>query len=516
MKIERTKNSIKGIISGIINKILLLIIPFCVRTVFIKTLGIEYLGLNSLFTSLLSILNLAELGIGSAIVFSLYSSIVRNDVEEMNALINFYKKVYKIIGLIILSIGLLMLPFIKFFCKSDVPIDINIHIIYLLFLLNSVLTYFLFAYKNSLLLAYQKNYIINNINSIVKIIMNIFQAFFLLLGKDYYIYVIVLVMATIVENLITYIVASNKFPDIKGNGNISKKLKDEIYIKVKALFLYKIGSIILSSIDSVVISSFLGLTVLGKYNNYYYVITTLFGFFQVYTNSLLAGIGNSIVVESIEKNKRDFDRLQFIQGWIVGWCSVCLICLYQDFISLWLGSENLFSIGIVVLLVIYFYVWKMMDIINLYKEAGGLWEYDKYRPIIASIVNLLINIILVKIIGLYGIVISTIVSIVIIILPWSTYILYKKYFKISPLLFYIKYLKNFIITSVTTIITYLIVTLIQGSSILIFFIKISICCIIPNIIFLILYFNDKDCKETIKWIVSKIKNLLEKEVVNEK
>lgn len=510
MKLERTKNSIKGMATGVLNKIVLLIIPFVVRTIFIKTLGIQYLGLNSLFTSLLNILNLAELGIGSAIVFSLYSAVAKNNKIEICHLMNFYKRIYRIIGIVVLGMGLLFMPFLNIFCKADVPPDINIYILYLMYLINTSSSYFLFAYKNSILMAYQQNYIINNVNTCIKVLLYIIQGFFLLLGKGYYLYVMLLIVATIVENIVNALIVTKRYPEYKAEGEISKEEKNIIYKKVKALFLYKVGGVVLGSVDSVVISTFLGLAVLGKYNNYYYIITTLFGFFQVYSSSLTAGVGNSIISESVEKNKKDFDRLNFINMWIVGWCSICLVCLYQHFLELWVGNEYLFSFGVVILLAIYFYVWKILEINNVYKEAAGLWEFDKYRPIVASIVNLAINIILVKTIGIYGIIISTIISIVAIIFPWSTFVLFREYFKEGYKKYIFKNLLNILITFVAGFITFYICNLIQNVSIYTLIIKGIICIFIPNLLYLAIYRNNEDFKNSLVWIKEKIKILKSK------
>lgn len=506
MKLERTKNSLRSLISGVINKIILLIMPFIVRTIFIKTLGIEYLGLNSLFISLLNILNLAELGVGSAIVFNLYGAIANNDKEEICSLMNFYKKIYRYIGLFVITIGVGLLPFLKYFCDIEkVPGDINIYLIYILHLINSALSYFLYSYKNCLLIGFQQLHISNNVNTIVKIVLNILQGLFLVLGKSYYIYVILIILATMMENILNAIIVTKKFPEYKSNGNISKNKKEEIYNKVKALFLYKIGGVVLTSVDSIIISAFLGLTILGKYNNYYYVISTLFGFFQVYYNAMLAGVGNSIASESIEKNKKDFEKLNFIQGWLVGWCSICLVCLYQHFIRIWIGEDNLFAELVPIFLAIYFYVWKMMDIVNLYKEAAGLWEYDKYRPIIAAIINLIINIILVRIIHIYGIIISTILAIIGIILPWSVVILYKVYFKEKSIEFWKNYIINIFVTVVAGVITYVFCSILNRTDLLGLIIKCVVCVLIPNVIYFVLYYKNNNFIVTKKWVIDKIK-----------
>lgn len=507
MKLTRTKNSIKGLASGITNKILLLLIPFVVRTIFIHTLGVEYLGLNSLFASVIDILSLAELGIGSAIVFHLYKEVAENNTKKIAAYINFYKKVYRIIGTIILTIGLLIIPILKYISKTDIPQDVDITVIYLLFLFNTVIPYFLFTYKTSILMAYQENYIINNINTLMKVLLNIFQAVFLLLGQHYYFYVILLLTFTTIENIATAIYSKIKHPNILASGNLSKAEQKEIFKKVKALFLYRIGGIVLASVDSIIISATLGLAILGKYNNYYYVISALFGFFQIFNQSILAGVGNSVATESIGKNKKDFDILNFSLGWVVCFCTICLLCLYQPFITLWIGEKYLFDIGVVILLSIYFYVWKMMEIVNVYKDATGLWEYDQYRPIVASTINLVLNIILVKYIGIYGIIISTIVSILFIIFPWSSYTLFNKYFQYGFGKFLKGYMYNAIQTIIIAIITLYLCNIFNGSTLLNFIFSTIICIFVPNILFIAFNYKRKIYKETINWILQKIKQI---------
>lgn len=505
MKIERTKNSIKGILSGFLNKMVLLILPFFVKLVFINSLGMEYLGLNSLFVSLLNVLNLAELGFSSAVSFSMYRYIVSNDKKQICALLNLFKKIYLIIGSVIFIIGLSIAPFISFLCKGNIPNDINIYVLYLMYLLNTTISYLFFAYKSCILTSHHENYVVNNINTIVNIVLNVFQIIVLLVFKNYYLFVILLIGSTIVYNLLISLYVSKKYPEYVAYGSIDDSEKKDIYKKVKALFFYRVGGVVLSSIDSVVISYFLGLTVLGKYNGYYYVITALFGFFQIFSNALLGGIGNSIVTESVEKNKKDFENLNYTLGWIVCFCTTSLLCLYQTFIKLWIGKENLLSLGFVICLCIYFYVWKMMEVINLYKDGVGLWEKDKYRPIVASIFNLALNIILVQIIGIYGIVVSTILAIVIIIFPWSSYILYKNYFKDG----YKKYLKfyfiNFFVTIITCFITYFFCSFFMEYTLKSFIYCIIICIFVPNILLFLFYGWTKKFKETYIWLFNKLK-----------
>lgn len=515
MKIERTKNSIQGMTSGIVNKIVSLLLPFIVRTIFINTLGIQYLGLNSLFASILNILNLAELGVGSAISFSLYDAIAKEENNKICALINLYKKIYKVIGIFILVIGLLLLPFLHIICNSDVPNNINIYIVYILYLINSSISYLFYAYKNSLFASHQKNYITNNINTLINVLLNITQACALIIFRNYYVYVILLISSTLLNNILVCYYANKIYPQYQPHGEISYLEKKSIYSKVKALFYYKVGAVVLASIDSIVINYYLGLSVLGKYNSYYYIITTLFGFIQIITNSMLAGVGNSIITDTVEKNKKDFDRINFIMSWIIGFCSICLLCLYQPFMHLWLGKENMFPIGLVIMLSAYFYVWKMMEIVNMYKDANGLWERDKFRPLVASAVNLILNILLVQVIGIYGIVISTIISILLVIFPWSSYILFKEYFKKGYIGYVLNYLKYLLVTVINGSLTYFICSFFVTYTLNGLIIGCTICIFIPNIIYFLIYARSTLFNNSIIWVLDKfsfkrIKSLYDK------
>ena len=511
MKIERTKNAARNTLFGIINKVITLFIPFIVRTVFIKKLGMEYLGLNSLFTSVLSILNIAELGIGSAIVFDMYGAISNNDIDLLSALYNFYRKAYKYIGIAVAILGISVSPFLPHLIKGNVPEGINLYILYSIHLLNTLLGYFLFSYRASVITAHQRNDILSNLSTVCSLVTYTVQLILLFAGKGYYHYISVTVFGALLSNFLLLIVSKRMYPDINPAGIISDEQKSKIKGRIKALFLYSIGGLVLSSADSIVISAFLGLKELAKYNNYYYIVQTLFGFLAVYYSGLTAGIGNSIASESVEKNKKDYDKLEFIQKWVIGWFSACLLCLYQPFITLWLGESMLYPFGVVVCFVAYFYFWKMMEITNVYKNAAGLWKYDQYRQIFAPLFNIILNIVLVKKIGIYGVILSTVLSIILIILPWSTFTLFKYYFKSGFKKYMFGYLVDFLAASIVCFITYSLNSLITDNGIKSFIFKVLICSFIPNILYFVLFFKTKQFKESLPWVIEKVKQVISNE-----
>ena len=498
MKLSRKKNSIRNIKCGIINKIITIIFPFLTRTALIYTLGSEYLGLSSLFTAILQVLSLSELGIGSAMVFELYEPIAKNDTEKICKLQNLYRVIYKIIGTIILILGLCTMPFLKYFIVGNVPKDINIYVLYIIYLLNTSISYLLFSYKSSILSAYQRRDIILNIGTIIHICLYAIQLFCLFNYHNYYAYIIWLPIFTILENLIMACYVRKKYNKYKPKGKIEKKEFIRIIRKVKDLFGHKLSMVVTNSVDTIVISSFLGLNMVTIYNNYYYLMSAVSGVLDIIYQGILAGIGNSIVSEKKEKNEKDFKKFSFINSWIVSWCTICFICLYQPMISIWMGKEFLLSIDSVVLLGIYFWVWKIRQNILVYKDAAGMWEIDNKKPYIEIIVNLILNIILVKLIGINGVIISTIISMLFISLPWETKAFYKNYFNKDIKNYYKGIIKFAVITTIICIVTYSICNFIKIDKIIGFVVKILISIIIPNILFTMIFYNNEQFKKTFK------------------
>ena len=491
---SRTKNSIKNIMGGVFFRVVGIVYSFAIKTIIVWTLGKTYLGLNSLFSSIITVLSLSELGIGTAMVYNMYKPVADENYELLSALLNTYRKLYRIIGTVILSIGLVILPFLKNFISGTYPKDINIYILFLIYLLDTVLSYFLFAYKGALLEAHQQNRIENMIHSATNILMYTGQIILLLITHNYYYYIIVAPICTLILNLVRNRTVNRLYPNIVCEGKLEKEYLYSIFRKVKALIGHKLGTIIIVSADSIVISSFLGLDVLGIYSNYYLIINSLIAFITIFYTSITASVGNSIVASNKSTIEKNFKELNFMNFWLVAWCTVCLFCLYQPFMKIWMGKDMLFPNHMVILFAIYFFCWLIRRIGLTYKDAGGLWEQDFWKPYVGAVINLITNIILVKVIGVEGVLLSTIAVMVFIYFPWETAVIFKCFFKKSPVSYLRKMFCYAMATVIACSITYYISHLINDGGIAHLLLKAIICVIVPNCLFAILFLKTEEMK----------------------
>lgn len=507
---SRTQNAFRNIVSGIIYNIVSILCPFLTRTVLIYVLGVQYVGLGSLFTALLGVLNMTEAGIGSALVYQMYKPVAENNVKRVNALYNFYKKCYRIIGIVVLVFGLLMVPFLSMFVKNDLPEGVNLFVLYGVYLFNTVSSYFLFAYKNSLLVAHQRNDINNNLATVTSIVRYTLEIFLLICFRNYYVYVIVYPVITVVTNLIRSHYVDKLYPQYACEGSIDAEGISNLKTQVGGLLFHKIGDVVLTNVDPIMISAFLGLTVLGKYNNYYYIITSLFGILGVLTSSIIPSVGNTVYTKDKHSLLDDYQKFSFIFVTVSSWFSVCYLCLVQPFIELWIGKENQLDNLMVVLLFAYLYTSKINDMTWVYRQASGLWWEGKWIPLISAIFNLVVNLILVQFIGLPGIVISTLLSRVLIMLPMGSHSLFRCLFRdLKKWRKYILYQIYYgCITCVTAFVVGYVCSWIVADIWATFFIRGIICAVFPLPIYCLLNAWHKPFKMSSEFIRNTLKNMI--------
>lgn len=505
---NRTQNVIRNIIWGFLEKIVLLLLPFATRTILIKVLGGQYLGLGSLFGSILSVLSLSELGFGSSIVFSMYKPIAEGDRATVCALLNTFRKIYRIVGSVVILIGLLIMPFVRYFIKGELPLDINIYVLYGIYLINTGISYFMYAYKAALFSAHQRNDLSSKRAMVINIGSNLLQIIVLLIFRNYYLYALILPVATIATNLVNGYLAKKMYPELVCHGRITREMTIDIRKRVTGLFSFKIYGVVFNSVDSLVISSYLGLIPLAIYNNYHYIQTSLISILGIITSSMTASVGNKMVTNSPDDNYEDLNKFTFMNAWLTCWCSICLLCLYQPFIMWWLGEDYLLPLSTMVLLVLQFLVSRISCLTFTYREAAGLWWQDRFRPFFAAIANLTINLALVRFIGINGVVLSTLFCSVFINVPWGTHILFKHYFKRSTKVYFLKVLIYLGIASAAGAITYLLCELLPFSGFASLVFRAIICIVIPNVIFFISYRRFGEFNYAIEFIKSIIGRFL--------
>lgn len=499
MKIERTKNATRNMIFGVLLKIYQILIPFIMRTVMLYYLGEKYLGLNSLFTSILQVLNLAELGVGSAMVYSMYKPIVEDDTQTICSLMRLYRTYYRFIGGFIAVVGLIVTPFVPKLIKGTLPPDMNVYVLYLLNLGATVLSYWLFAYKNSLLSAHQRGDVSSKVSLITNTVQYALQILVLIFLKNYYFYLIIALLIQIITNISTAIVVNKMYPDYKPVGKLPEESIKKINGRIRDLFTSKLGSVIVNSVDSVVISAFLGLTVLAVYQNYFFILSSIIGIVGIVFGACTAGIGNSIITETKEKNFKDLNKLTFIISWIAGFCCCCFLSVYQPFMKIWAGERLMLKFSAVICFCVYFFVYEINQLLNMYKDAAGIWHEDRFRPLVTALSNLIMNLILVQFIGIYGIILSTVLSMLFVGMPWLLHNLFTVLFDKKQLIPYLKHIFKYVfVVLVSCVITYSIVRIIPLEGIPLIIVRLIICCIVPNLLYLLVYRKTEEFAQAVE------------------
>lgn len=508
---SRTLHARRNLISGLARQAQAIVMPFIVRTVMLYTMGVHYQGLSSLFNSVLQVLCLADLGFSIAVMHILYEPVAKQDWESVCAILAYLRKVYRIIGLVIFVIGLLILPIIPKLIIGEYPSELNIRLIYLFYLANTTASYWLFAYKEALLTAMQRADLVSNVYTISKCLLRSIQIILLLSTANYYAFVIVQPIFTVFSNLLIQWVSVRRFSQIVPCGTIPEQTRAALNKQVRAVFINKLGDVARNGCDSIFLSAFLGLTVLAIYDNYYYIFLAVYSISLVITNAIQASVGNSVAVESTEKNYKDLKCFNFLYSWFMGWCTICMCCLYQPFVLIWMGgnSELMLSNENMVLFCLYFYAITMNNVRNLYVNSAGLYWELRFWYILEAAGNIVLNAVLGYFFGVTGILIATIITVFLCNFITRTNVLFKFYFRRSTKGFYLHHTAYFLVTVLSGTITYGLCTLIPLGGVAGLFIRVMICVAVPNVLYFLAYRRTKQMKASLK----KVKHFLK---LNEK
>ena len=424
MKYERIKNTKRNLISASAFKVVSLVMPVIIRAIIIRSLGAEYVGISGLFSSILTVLSISELGFGSAIVFSMYEPIARDDFIKVGALLNFYKKIYKWVTLIIVTGGIVSSFFLQYLIKGEYPQELNIYYLFILYLINTASSYMFGAYKASLLTAYQRDDVISKCSLASQIIVYATEVIILVFFRNYYGYVIVMSLGNVILNLSISRYVDNNYPNIRIQGEITGKERGEIINKVKGLLANRILSVSRTSSDTIFITSFCGLLSNAIYSNYFLVVTSINSLMFLLAASITGGIGNGLIVYDEDKNYNDFMSIDII---FMAVCSIWIIGMfnfYDIFISTLFGSQYILGQVEKMLFCSLFFVISTGNIKGIYLNAAGLWDKTKKYAIMDAICNALLNLIGVLLFGISGVVSATIIT----LLVFDSYIYTKVLF----------------------------------------------------------------------------------------
>ncbi|MFM1515468.1 oligosaccharide flippase family protein [Helcococcus ovis] len=507
---SRTKNVLRNSAWGIIYRLVTMVGPFLIKTIIIHQLGIQYNGLNGLFTSILTVLNLTNLGFSSSLVYMMYKAVADDDKEALSAMLNYFKKVHRIVGSIILIMGLALLPFLNLFVKGEVPSDLNLHILFVIFLLEVVFDYILFSYNTSLFTAYQREDITLKIQTVRYIFQYIIQALILVVFKNYYLYAIFLPIMVILNSIGYQIKARKEYPDIICRGLLSARDKQQVYQKVFTLFGHNLGNTFLVSVDSIIISAYLGLTSLSIYSNYNYVQTAVNGLIQVFSGGSLSAIGNKLITDTRESNYKFFLIMHYIWLGLVGISTAFMLCLFQPFIVVWAGQKYLLTNFEMYFVVLYFYAWVFRVMTLTYRNAAGLWTKDWLKPYIGMIINVVGSIWMIQATqSIIGVLVPTIFVFFFIYFPWEAYVVIKYKFNTKGIEFFSKIVYLIFVTLIGCLLSYYIsINLFYVNNFRSFVLRFFIVLLVFPIIWILTTFRMSEFKYIIQRIMIFVKSKL--------
>lgn len=489
---SRTEYSARNTTVAMVARVVAILMGFFTRVVFTHTLSEEYVGINGLFTDILNVLSLSELGIGTAITYALYKPIAEKDIEKQKALMQLYKKFYRIIALIVLMAGLLVVPFLDVLVKHGQEIE-HLTFIYLMYLGNSVISYLL-IYKQTLIDAHQLNYIGVLYYTVFLVIQNIVQMTILLTTKNFVLFVAVMMLCALGNNICVSLKANKMYPYLKDKDvkPLEQEEKQGIYRNIKAMLMHKVGNVVVTNTDNLLISSLVGIVSTGIYSNYFLVIGSVRQVLNQVFQGITASVGNLGVKESKERVKHIFDASFFIGQWIFGFATICLYEILSPFVALSFGEQYVFTMDITLVLCLNFYFTGMRQATLVFRDSLGLFWYDRYKSLAEAIINLVGSLILGYYIGILGIFLGTLISTLTTSMWVEPYVLYKKHLEIPVSGYFMKYAWYFIVTLVAWFVTDKVCSMVSGGMLMQCVIKLAICALVPNVLYLLCYFRSKE------------------------
>lgn len=499
---------IKNITSSIILNVMNVLMGILGRVVFLRVLDAYLLGISGLFTNILGVLSLADLGLSTAMMYSLYKPIAENDIEMISSLVHYFKKIYLKIAVTVATVGVLCIPFLDYLINTDVTIE-HINIYYLLSLGNVVISY-LFVYRAILLNADQKQYVANRITLFFKFIIFFTQLFILITTKNYAFYLASAIILTYINNIVINNKTMKLYPYLKNKAKeIDNHTKYTITKNVKALFIYRVAATMIASTDNIFISVILGTITVGYYSNYLLVTQQVRTILDLINNQIKASVGQYIAVNKNKKDKQYeiYKKIDLLFYILVVYACILQLVLFNDFIKLMFGREYVMNYSVVLVIVINFYVTNMQQVIWTFRETVGMFEEIKYITLVTSIINIILTPLMGYYWGLEGIIMATVFSKML----CSWWIEPKKVFehlKVKPSTYYLNYVYNFSVFILCIFINDILVVKIVYKNILAtLIVKGFVSLVATGVIIVLFNFKRKEFKYLLNsWRINERKN----------
>ena len=487
----RTKNTARNTAVGIIAQMAQIVSSFLCRMVFVRALPQAYLGVNGLFSNILSILALSEMGIGSAVTYELYSALAHEDEEQIKSLMRFFRNACFIIGMVITITGLLIMPLVGKWVPMDPEITEDIRVLYLFFLVNTSITYFM-AHRIAIIQDSQQSYILTLVHTGVTIIQNVTQIIILLTSRNFLLYLTIMVLSTLAYHVICTYISGRLFPCLKDKNvqPLPKEQTKRMWINTKDLFITSISGRLINQTDNIIITAFGGLVTTGLNSNYSLLIATLVSLTRKVNDAIQASIGNVSALENDEKKLSLFNEVNFFFFWFYFWCTCSFIILVQDAIKLFFGANYVMAFSIAIITGVNFYTAEQGMIVRIFKETMGLFRYGKYVALFSGIINIFLSLLMGKYWGVFGILLASFVSQIVTTRWYFPYVTFKHGFHASPWIYYRYDVRYWIEGVIAFLATWFLASRFEFGMFGNLLYRGILCVIIPNLILYIIHRND--------------------------
>lgn len=490
MENSRLKNSALNFASGFLGRVLTILLNFAVRTIFIYCLNEAYLSVNGLYSNILTVLSLAELGFGSAMVYRMYAPVAVKDYQKAAALLQFYKKIYIIIGVVIFLLGLCVIPFMDYIIK-DKPDISGLTLYYILFLVNTSISYWFSSYKASVLYADQKEYIKTNVQNTMAILQSGLQIVLLLLFRKYLLYLLIQLAGNIFLNLYVAHLVDKRYPEIQTYQGASLSTEERVQIRkdTEALVLSRFGHVALNGTDNIIISAVVGVLWVGRLSNYTLICDSVTSVLCQITAAITGSLGNFFATEDKHAGYALFKKVEFLNFWLYGFSFIALVTLLDPFVQIWAGERFVLGLPISIAIAINFFVAGYMNTLWVFRSTIGLFKQGKFRPILVAILNIILSIFLGKLWGVFGVLFATFLSRAAISLWYDPLILHRYGFEVSCKPFFARYFRRVLLltTILIAMLTIRYVVLSSATTVLRFAVMTMFTAIVPNAIFWLAY-----------------------------